>query len=415
MDRVIERKKGIRKKHLPYIAGGILLVVILWMVFSGRSNTLRTDSRSLTIGEALYGDFNDYIRITGQVQPVSIIQLAPLEGGIVDSLFFEEGAMVKKGDVIVRLSNPNLNISIMDGEAQLAEKQNFLRNTQVTMEQEKLSIRQERLQMELDITRARRKYKQNKSLYGEKLIAHEEYLQAKEDYELSVNRYDLIMERQRQDSIYRSVQVEQMQESLNSMLRNMILTRQREANLDVRSPIDGELGLLDVVLGQSVAMGQKIGQVNDLSDYMIEAQINEHYIDKVRGGLDASFERQGALFPLRVRKIYPEVREGKFRTDLVFTAERPGNIRSGQTYYIDLQLGQPAKAVMIPRGSFYQATGGKWIYVLSPEGDKAYKRRIKIGRQNPQYYEVTEGLKAGERVITSAYDGFGDNEILLLN
>ena len=415
MDRVIERKKGIRKKHLPYIAGGILLVVILWMVFSGRSNTLRTDSRSLTIGEALYGDFNDYIRITGQVQPVSIIQLAPLEGGIVDSLFFEEGAMVKKGDVIVRLSNPNLNLSIMDGEAQLAEKQNFLRNTQVTMEQEKLSIRQERLQMELDITRARRKYEQNKSLYDEKLIAHEEYLQAKEDYELSVNRYDLIMERQRQDSIYRSVQVEQMQESLNSMLRNMILTRQREANLDVRSPIDGELGLLDVVLGQSVAMGQKIGQVNDLSDYMIEAQINEHYIDKVRGGLDASFERQGALFPLRVRKIYPEVREGKFRTDLVFTAERPGNIRSGQTYYIDLQLGQPAKAVMIPRGSFYQATGGKWIYVLSPEGDKAYKRRIKIGRQNPQYYEVTEGLKAGERVITSAYDGFGDNEILLLN
>lgn len=415
MDRVIERKKGIRKKHLPYIAGGILLVVILWMVFSGRSNTLRTDSRSLTIGEALYGDFNDYIRITGQVQPVSIIQLAPLEGGIVDSLFFEEGAMVKKGDVIVRLSNPNLNISIMDGEAQLAEKQNFLRNTQVTMEQEKLSIRQERLQMELDITRARRKYEQNKSLYDEKLIAHEEYLQAKEDYELSVNRYDLIMERQRQDSIYRSVQVEQMQESLNNMLRNMILTRQREANLDVRSPIDGELGLLDVVLGQSVAMGQKIGQVNDLSDYMVEAQIDEHYIDKVRGGLDASFERQGALFPLRVRKIYPEVREGKFRTDLVFTAERPGNIRSGQTYYIDLQLGQPAKAVMIPRGSFYQATGGKWIYVLSPEGDKAYKRRIKIGRQNPQYYEVTEGLKAGERVITSAYDGFGDNEILLLN
>lgn len=189
---------------------------------------------------------------------MSIIQLAPLEGGIVDSLFFEEGAMVKKGDVIVRLSNPNLNISIMDGEAQLAEKQNFLRNTQVTMEQEKLSIRQERLQMELDITRARRKYEQNKSLYDEKLIAHEEYLQAKEDYELSVNRYDLIMERQRQDSIYRSVQVEQMQESLNSMLRNMILTRQREANLDVRSPIDGELGLLDVVLGQSVAMGQKI-------------------------------------------------------------------------------------------------------------------------------------------------------------
>jgi HlyD family secretion protein len=223
------------------------------------------------------------------------------------------------------------------------------------------------------------------------------------------------VERQKQDSLYRNVQVQQMQESLDNMKRNMLLIRERVANLHIKSPIDGELGLLDVVLGQSVSMGQKIGQINNLSDYKIEAQIDEHYIDRVRQGLDASFERQDKSFSAMLRKVFPEVRNGQFKADFVFTGERPDNIRTGQTYYLNLQLGQPEEAIIIPRGSFYQTTGGSWIYVVDKDGGKAYKRTIKIGRQNPQYYEVLEGLEAGEKVLISSYETYGKNEVLILN
>ena len=206
-----------------------------------------------------------------------------------------------------------------------------------------------------------------------------------------------------------------MEDNLANMRRNMQLIRQRIGNLAVKSPIDGEIGLLDVVLGQSVASGQKIGQVNDLSDFKVEAQIDEIYIDRVRTGLEASFERQDSNYRMRLHKVYPEVRNNVFRADFNFTGAYPANIRSGQTYYLHLQLGQPTEAVLVPRGTFYQTTGGAWIYVLSPEGDRAYKRPIRIGRQNPQYYEVLEGLQPGERVIVSGYESYGANDVLLLN
>ena len=198
------------------------------------------------------------------------------------------------------------------------------------------------------------------------------------------------------------------------MRKNIQLIHQRKENLNVRSKIDGELGLLDVVLGQNIMAGSMIGQVNDLSDYKIEAMIDEHYIDRVKPGLSASFDRQGQQFALTVRKVYPEVREGKFRTDFVFTGERPDNIRTGQTYYINLELGQPTESLIIPKGTFFQSTGGNWVFVLDPDGKKAYRRQIKIGRQNPQYYEILEGLEPGEKVIVSSYEAYKDNEVLVL-
>lgn len=418
MDIKIEKKTGWRalftKKGLPYAAGALFLVFVLWLVFRDNASTLRIDARTITISAAEKGEFNDYVRVTGQVQPITTVQLSPLEGGIVDKIVVEEGATVKKGDVLVILSNNNLNLSILDSEAQLAEKQNMLRNTQITMEQEKLQLRQEKLQLDLDVERKKRTYLQNQELYKSNLLAKEEWLQSKEDYELSERKRTLVSERQKQDSIYRNIQMEQMQESLDNMRRNMMLIRERVSNLHVKSPIDGELGLLDVVLGQSVTMGQKVGQINDLSDYKIEAQIDEHYIDRVRQGLEASFERQGASFGALLRKVYPEVRNGQFKADFNLTGERPDNIRSGQTYYLNLQLGQPTEAIIIPRGSFYQTTGGAWIYVVSEDGSKAHKREIKIGRQNPQYYEVLEGLQAGEKVVTSSYETFGKNDVLVL-
>ena len=251
-------------------------------------------------------------------------------------------------------------------------------------------------------------------LYEENLIAKEEFLKAQEDYELASKKYNLVVERLRQDSISRTIQMDEMETSLSNMRKNIALVHERKEHLNVRSQIDGELGLLDVVLGQNVSAGQKIGQINDLSDYKIEALIDEHYIDRVKKGLSATFERQGSDFELNVRKVYPEVRDGKFRTDFVFTGERPDNIRSGQTYYINLELGQPTESIIIPRGTFFQSTGGSWIFVLDKDGKKAYRRKIKIGRQNPQYYEVIDGLEAGEKVIVSSYESYKDNEVLVL-
>lgn len=415
MDIQLEKKKGIRKKHLPYIAGGAaLLVLVLWIIFGNHASTLRVDARSLSIGEVKRDQFNDFVRVDGQVQPITVVQLSPEEGGIVQELVVEEGAQVRRGDVIVRLSNSNLELQILNAEAELAEKQNLLRNTQVTMEQDRLRNKTEQLQLDLESTRRLRNYRQQEKLYDEKLVAREDYVQAKEDYELARRKHALINERLRQDSLYRSIQMDQMEDNLTNMRRNVLLIRERKDKLEVRSQIDGELGLLDVVLGQNVQPGQKIGQINDLSDYKVEALIDEHYIDRVRAGLSATFDRQGAHFALTVRKVYPEVRDGKFRTDFVFTGERPDNIRSGQTYYINLELGQPTECVMIPKGTFFQSTGGNWIFVVDRDGKRAYRRKIKIGRQNPQYYEVTEGLEPGERVIVSGYESYKNSEVLVI-
>jgi HlyD family secretion protein len=347
------------------------------------------------------------------VQPINTIQLSAIEGGMVAEKVVEEGSMVRRGEVIVRLTNPMLSLNILDSEAQLAEKQNFLRNTQVTMEQERLNLRKEKLQLDLDIERKKRKYEQYKNLYEEKLTSKEEYLQAKEDYEFAVKGSDLVIERQKQDSIFRGIQVEQMEESLNNIRKNLILVRQRVDNLDVKSPVEGQLGLLDVEIGQSVGSGARIGQISVLSDYKIEALIDEHYIDRVKNGLAATFERQDKTYDLAVRKVYREVRDKQFKTDFVFSGERPDNIRAGQTYYINLQLGQPVEAVLIPRGAFYQNTGGQWIFVVTADEKKAVRRPIRIGRQNPTYYEVLSGLEAGEKVITSSYDNYGDAQELI--
>lgn len=391
-----------------------MLLLTLWLIFGNHASTLRVDAKGLNIADVRQDEFNDYVRVNGQVMPITVIQISPEEGGVVTEKVVDEGAHVKKGDVIIRLSNSNLDLQILNAEAELAEKQNLLRNTQVTMQQDKLNNETEKVQLDLDTSRKLRTFKQYERLYKEKLISREEYTQAREDYELATKKHRLISQRLEQDSLYRSVQMDQMEDNLSNMRQNVILVRERKNKLEVRSQIDGELGLLDVVLGQSITAGQKIGQINDLSDYKIEAQIDEHYIDRVRQGLPATFERNGENFALTVRKVYPEVREGKFRTDFVFSGKRPENIRSGQTYYINLELGQPVQAMIIPRGTFFQTTGGNWIFVLDKDGKRAYRRNIKIGRQNPQYYEVTEGLEPGERVIVSGYESYKDNEVLVL-
>ena len=419
MDIKLEKKKGLkalfRMKNMPYFGAAALVVFIVWLALRDNKSTLRVDAATMSVAVVEHGEFNDYVRLTGSVQPMTTVQLSPLESGVVERIVAEEGTSVKRGDVILEMSNNSLSMQILQSEADLAEKQNILRNTMISMEQERLNLRQEKLQLDLEVSRLQRIYIQNQELYENSLIAKEDYLQSKENYELAVNKRDLILERQKQDSLYRSSQVAQMEESLKSMERNMELIRQRVDNLKVKAPIDGEVGMLDVVLGQSLTQGMNIGQINDLSAYKVQAQVDEHYIDRVTTGLTASFERQDNKFKMTLRKVYPEVRNGQFKADFRFVGDVPENIRRGQTYYLNLQLGQPSEAILIPRGSFFQHTGGRWIYVIDESGEKAYKREIRIGRQNPQYYEVLEGLKPGEKVITSSYDKYGDNEVLVIN
>lgn len=414
MDRQIEKKSFLRRYAWYVAAAAALAALLVWIVLGTTANTMTIDATDITISDVTRGKFDDYVRLNGQVLPIQVVQISPEEGGIVREKVVEEGTRVRKGDVILRLSNSNLDLQILNAEAELAEKQNLLRNTQVAMQQDRLNNRTEQATLDTDCDRKRRAYEQNARLYKERLISKEVYLQSREDYKLARRKQSLISQRLKQDSLYRHVQMAQMEDNLDNMRKNVLLVRDRKNKLEVRSAIDGELGLLDVELGQNIAAGQNIGQINDLSDFKVQAQIDEHYIDRVRPGLSASFSRGGKTYRLRVRKVYPEVRNGTFRTDFVFVGERPAQMRSGQTFYVELALGKSQQATLIPRGTFFQTTGGNWIFVLDKSGRKAYRRNISIARQNPQYYEVTDGLESGERVITSGYEAFKDNEVLVI-
>ena len=321
--------------------------------------------------------------------------------------------MVKKGDVILRLSNPLLNISIMQSEADLAYQENELRNTRINMEQERLRLKQERIGLATDLTLKKRRAEQYGRLFTKELVAKEEYLQAQEAYALAQEQLKVVDERILQDERFREMQVKSLDENIANMKCSLGLVRERLENLKIKAPVDGQLGNLDAQIGQSINAGERIGQVIT-ADLKIQAPIDEHYVERVMPELPADFERDGRNYQLVVTKVYPEVKEGQFKTDMIFTGARPENIRAGQTYHINLQLGDPVTSLLVPRGSFFQVTGGDWIYVLDEDGVTARRRKIRIGRQNPQYYEVLEGLQEGEQVVTSGYDTFGDNERLII-
>ena len=414
MDRPIAKKKGLQKKHIGYIAIGLVIVVLMYMAFfTDRTSTFRVEKEKLIIESVIKDQFNDYITVPGTVEPISTIFLDAQEGGRVEEILIEEGTMLKKGDIILRLSNPDLYLNILDSEAQLAEKENFLRNTQVTMEQERIAIKRELINLRYDIERKTRTYQQNVELMKDNLISKEEFIRSKEDLDMAKSSQELFIERERADSLFRTVQVETIKANLENMRKNLALVRDRVENLNVRATVDGQLGLLVPEIGQSIQRGANMGQINVLTSYKVTAQIDEHYIDRVRTQLAATLDRQGTEFDLVVRRVYPEVRNGTFEIDMVFTDSMPHNIRAGQTYYISLELGQPKESVMVPIGGFFQETGGQWIFVLDLSESFATKRNISVGRKNPKYYEVLEGLQPGEKVIISGYESFGKNEKLV--
>lgn len=414
MDTIIEKKRGFKRKHWGYAGGGVLLTgLVMYLVLRDTSSALRVERDRLTIETVANGEFNDYIRVIGHVMPSRIIYIDAVEGGRVEERIVEEGTMVKKGDVILRLSNPLLNISIMQSEADLAYQENELRNTRINMEQERLRLKQERIGLATDLTLKKRRAEQYERLFKKELVAKEDYLQAQEAYALAEEQLNVVDERIVQDERFREMQVKSLDENIINMKRSLTLVRERLENLKIKAPVDGQLGNLDAQIGQSINAGERIGQVIT-ADLKIQAPIDEHYVERVMPELPAGFERDGRSYQLVVTKVYPEVKDGQFKTDMIFTGSRPENIRAGQTYHINLQLGDPVTSLLVPRGSFFQVTGGDWIYVLDEDGTTARRRKISIGRQNPQFYEVLEGLQEGEQVVTSGYDTFGDNERLII-
>jgi HlyD family secretion protein len=415
MDKIIPKKKGIQKKHFGYLAIAVAAVVLIYMAFFGdRTSTYKVEKDKLIIESVTQDQFNDYITVPGTVEPITIIFLDAQEGGRVEEKLIEEGSMVKKGDIILKLSNPDLHLNILDSEAQLAEKENFLRNTQINMEQQRLQIKRELVSLKYDIERKERNYQQNVTLMKDNLISKEEFIRSKEDLDMARQSRELYIERQKQDSVFYSININTMVINLDNMRKNLQLVRERAENLNVRAPVDGQLGLLVPEIGQSIQRGANMGQINVLTSYKVTAQIDEHYIDRVRTQLNATLDRQGNEFNLTVKRVYPEVRNGTFEIDMIFRDSMPDNIRTGQTYYISLQLGQPKVSVLVPIGGFFQETGGQWIFVLDPTESFAYRRNISIGRKNPKFYEVLEGLQPGEKVIVSGYETFGKNEKLIL-
>ncbi|SDL61917.1 efflux RND transporter periplasmic adaptor subunit [Kriegella aquimaris] len=415
MDIQLEKKKGLRPKHYGYIALGLLLLFVGYqLVFGSSVSTFRTEKDKLSIAEVSQGKFDDYITINGYVAPISTIYMDAYEGGRVMEKLIEEGAMVKEGDIILRLENTNLYEQILASESNLALKQNDLRSTKLTFDSRQVEGKKSLATAKYDLQRLKRNYEQNKALYEDELISKEEYLLSQENYELSQQQYEIVKLQTEQDDELRKTSLSGLDTDLERMQKTLSMVYQRLDHLNVRAPADGQLGFLDAEIGQNIAQGQRIGEINVLTDYKIEADIDEHYLDRVKRDLIAVLERNGKEFPLRLRKIYPTVRSGKFKVELVFTDAKPETIRTGQSYNIKLQLGESSDALLLPKGSFFQSTGGQWIFVVKTDGEEALRRNIRIGKQNSRYYEVLEGLQAGEKVITSNYDSFGEAEKIVL-
>ena len=415
MDKIIEKKKGLRPKHILWIAGGLAFAFLLYkVIFTENSSTFRAEKDKLTVSTVEDGLFNDYITVIGQVEPITTIYLDAIESGQIQERLIEEGSMVQKGDVILRLENRQLYQTILNSEAALAEKENYLRNTRISFETELIQSRKNILDSRYHLNRKKRAFEQNKAFFDDQLISKEDYLQAKEDYEYEENMLEINRVKAKNDSLILLTSMQSLETDLVKMRQMLVLVRERLDNLNVKAPVNGQLGMLNAEIGQRINEGQRIGQINVLDNFKINALIDEHYIDRVVRDLPATLDRNGTDFKLKVRKVYPEVRNGQFEIDVVFDGTTPDNIRIGQSYHIKLELGESGKAVLLPRGGFFQSTGGQWVFVLNEDGTEATKRNIRIGKQNPQYYEVLEGLKAGEQVITSGYEMFGTNDRIVL-
>ncbi len=415
MDRTIEKKKWPPKKIISYSLGSIFIFIVIYnLLFGDTSSKLNVESEKLTISTVTKGPFKEYIPITGTIIPIRTVYLDAVEGGRVEKLFLEAGSMVEEGDEILQLGNTNLLMDIMFREAEFFEQSNNLRNTRLAMEQNRLNLKSQLIDLDYQIKIYRRNYIQKKKLSEENLISNLEFEQSRDEYEYTIERRELAIESYKQDSIFRKIQIQQLEVSLTRMQKNLALVKTKLDNLIIKAPISGHLTSLNAEIGESKTRGERLGQVDVLEGFKARAGVDEYHLSRINKGLTGEFDFAGSNYTLRADKIFPEIRDGRFDIDLVFTDREPDGIRRGQTLHIRLELGNLSQAILLPRGGFYQKTGGQWVYVLDKNGDRAHKKNIRLGMQNPQMFEVLEGLEPGEKVITSSYDSFGDNDVLVL-
>jgi HlyD family secretion protein len=415
MDRKLEKKGFINRKTIWYFVFGALMLTVLGIIiFGDKSSKYNVDVSRITIEEVKEDVFQDYITVQGTVEPITTIYLDAVEGGSVQEILIEEGNMVKKGDVIIRLNNDNLLLEITNAEAQIVRSINELRTARLQMDQVKLNYKQQIIELQMTVAQAKRLYNNNIVLREQGHISREEFDQSKESYESSDELLALVLENYKNDSTYRSIQISSLEASVRSMETSMEIIRRRMDNLNIKATADGELASLNPEIGEVVTYGTRVGTINILDSYKLRVDIDEHYIARIQRGLYGECDFASTPYTGVITKIYPEVAGGRFAVDMVFTEEVPEQIRIGQTSRIRLQLGESKEGILLTKGGFYQTTGGQWVFVLDETEEFAVKRDISIGRQNPRYYEVLGGLEPGEKVIVSSYQNYADHDKLIL-
>lgn len=412
MDR-IKPKKFWNSQRIGLTAGGTLLVsfLIYQFFFSDKRSKLNVEQDKLTISTVSQGKFDEFIVVTGVVQPLKTIQLDAIVGGYVTEKLVEGGNMVKQGEVLLRLENQNLKLSFLQSETEASRLVNDLQNTRQSLKIARFNLQKSLSELDFQIDQAKDAHDRNTKLYKDKVIPDADYLKTKRDYERLVKQREIEIESQKYQEENAKMQITQLEGTLASTQKNVNLWKQTLENLSVKAPVSGLLSSMNVEVGSNINQGQNIGQIDDLNGFKMRVGVDEHYISRIFVGLAGSMDFNGKSYSLKIIKIYPEVKSGRFEVDMEFD-KAPELIKRGQSAPIRLQLGQPSQATLLPVGGFFSETGGNWVYVLNEDGKRAAKRSITLGRKNPEYFEVLDGLKPGEKVITSSYENFGDNEVL---
>lgn len=413
MDRV-KPKKFWNTKRISIIGGSVLLAAFLiyQFFFADKRSKLNVEQDKLTISTVQKGKFDEFIVVTGVVQPLKTIQLDAIVGGYVTEKLIEGGNMVKQGDVLLRLENQNLKLSFLQSETEASRLVNDLQNTRQNLKVARFTLQKTLSDLDFQLDQAKDAHERNVKLYKDKVIPEADYLKTKRDYEKLVRQREIEIESQKYQEENAKMQITQLEGTLASTQKNVSLWRQTLDNLVVKAPVSGLLSSMNIEVGSNISQGQNIGQIDDLNGFKMRVSVDEHYLSRIFVGLSGSMEFNGKDYGLKIIKIYPEILSGRFEVDMKFDNGAPDLVKRGQSAPIRLQLGQPSQATLLPVGGFFSETGGNWVYVVADGGKRAAKRKITLGRKNPEYFEVLEGLQPGEKVITSSYENFGDNEVL---
>jgi HlyD family secretion protein len=415
MDRVIKKKRWTTKFIMTIAGSGLILTFVIYnLLFADTRSKLNIDIEKISISSVKFGDFQEFIPVNGTVQPIQTVYLDAIEGGVIQKISRHSGAMLKKGDTILTLTNSNLQLEVMNREAQLYEQINNLRNSRLLLEQNSLNLKAQLAEINYQLKLLKPQYDRQKAFFEQNLISKQDFEAIEEQYLYNVNRKKITFTSYKQDSLIKVTQLKQLNDSEARMWNSLGAVSKILNNLIVKAPIEGQLAAPELEVGQSISPSTRLGQIDILDSFKVRVKIDELYLPRINEGQEGSFDFMGKNYRLRVTKIYPTIAEGRFDVDMHFTGDAADGIKRGQTLRIKLELGNPGQATLLAVGGFYQQTGGNWVYVLNEAGDKAYKRNIRLGRKNTENYEVLEGLKQGERVITSGYDNFGDNEVLVL-